>query len=155
MSRVRSAKVSVLVGARRRRGYDAAQQRPQPGQQLLQRERLGQVVVGAGVEALDPVADGVAGGEHQDGYVVAGGAQRAGGLDAVEPRHHHVHDDHVGRRPRRSRQRLGAVGGQGHVVPVELQRPAQRLAHGPVVVDDEDAGGAGSGGSRPNSASRA
>ena len=50
---------------------DAAQQRAQPGQQLLERERLGEVVVGTRVEALDPVTHGVAGGEHEDGYAVA------------------------------------------------------------------------------------
>ena len=35
----------------------AADQGPQPGQQLLQLERLGQVVVGPGVEALDLVLE--------------------------------------------------------------------------------------------------
>ena len=49
----------MLVALRR---YDAAQQRAQPRQQLLQGERLGEVVVGSGVESLDPVADRVAGG---------------------------------------------------------------------------------------------
>ena len=53
--------------------HDPAQQGAQPGEQLLQGEGLGQVVVGAGVEALHPVADRVAGGQHQDRYVVAGG----------------------------------------------------------------------------------
>ena len=44
----------------------AAQQRPDPRQQLAERERLDEVVVGAGVQPVDPVADGVAGGQHQD-----------------------------------------------------------------------------------------
>ena len=139
MSMVRSAKVStslVAVGVR----HDPAQQRAQPGQQLLQGERLGEVVVGAGVETLDPVADGVAGGEHQDRHVVAGRAQRPGRLDAVEPRHHHVHHDDVGVLAPTRDQGLGAVGGQRDLVAVELQRPAQRVAHGLVVVDDEHAG---------------
>ena len=34
-------------------------------------------------------------------------------------------------------ERLRAVAGQRDVVAVELQRPAQGLAHGAVVVDDE------------------
>ena len=120
--------------------HDAAQQRAQPGEQLLEGEGLGEVVVGPGVEALDPVADGVAGGEHEDGYVVPGGPQRARRLDPVESRHHHVHHDHVRVAGPEDGERLGAVGGQRDVVPVELQRAAQRVAHGAVVVDDEHAG---------------
>jgi hypothetical protein len=38
---------------------DAADQRAQPGDQLLGLERLGEIVVGAGVEPGDAVADGV------------------------------------------------------------------------------------------------
>ena len=127
----------VLVGVAGL-GGDAAQQRAQPGEQLLEGERLGQVVVGAGVEPLDPVADGVAGGEHQDRHAVADLAQRAGGLQAVEPRHHHVHHDGVGVDPADPGERLGAVGGGGDLVAVELQRPPQRLPDGAVVLDDED-----------------
>ena len=136
-------------------GYDAPQQRAQPGQQLLQRERLGEVVVGAGVEALDPVTDGVAGGQHQDGYVVPGGAQRPGGLDAVEPGHHHVHHDDVRADPADPGQRLGPVGRQRDGVPVELERPPQRLPDRLVVVDDEDAGSGRGSVHAPNCAKRA
>ena len=127
----------MLVGVAGLGGHPA-QQRAQPGEQLLERERLGQVVVGPGVEALDPVADGVARGEHQDRDAVADLAQGAGGLQPVEARHHHVHHDGVGVDAADAGQRLGAVGGGRDVVAVELQRPAQRLAHGTVVLDDED-----------------
>src|SRR3954454_17440145 len=40
-------------------------------------ERLAQVVVGAGVEPVDAVGDGVAGGEHQDRLAVAARAHAA------------------------------------------------------------------------------
>src|SRR4051812_22142120 len=45
----------------------AAGQRPQPRQQLCERERLRQVVVGAAVQAGHAVLDGVARGQHQHG----------------------------------------------------------------------------------------
>ena len=140
-----------LVGAGAVARMRPAEQRAQPGEQLLQRERLGEVVVGAGVEPLHPVADRVAGGEHQDRQVVARGAQRAGGLDAVEARHHHVDHEGVRGLPGDAGQRLGTVAGQRDGVAVELQGAAQRLAHRPVVVDDEDARGLGGrGGHAPS-----
>ena len=83
--------------------------------------------------------DGVACGQHQDGDVVLRRTQRAGGLDPVQPGHHHVHDHHVGIGRPDPGQRLGPVGGQGHLVAVELQRTPQRLAHRLVVVDDQHA----------------
>ena len=127
--------------------HRAAHQRPQPRQQLGQRERLGEVVVGPGVQPLDPVADGVAGGEDEDRHVVPGGPQRAGRLEAVEPRHHHVHHDRVGPGAGDAREGLRPVAGERDVVAVELEGPSQRVADGPVVVDDEHAGaGAGSHG---------
>ncbi len=43
----------------------APQPRPHPRQQLLDRKRFGEVVVGAGVEGLHPLAHRIAGGEHQ------------------------------------------------------------------------------------------
>jgi GrpB-like predicted nucleotidyltransferase (UPF0157 family) len=50
---------------RRRLAAGAAQQRAQPGIQFAEVEGLDQVVVGAGVEALDAVLHGVARGEDQ------------------------------------------------------------------------------------------
>jgi hypothetical protein len=56
-SSVRSENV-ITAESPDRRGR-AAQQRPHPGQQLLERERLRQVVVGAGVQAGHPLGDRV------------------------------------------------------------------------------------------------
>ena len=54
-------------GARRRRRR-AAQGGPQPGEQLVHPERLGHVVVGAGVQGGDLVRLAPAAGEHQIGH---------------------------------------------------------------------------------------
>ena len=43
----------------------ASQQRPDPRQHLLEMKRLGDIVVGAGIEALHLVAPAVTGREHQ------------------------------------------------------------------------------------------
>jgi hypothetical protein len=42
-----------------------SQQCPQPGQELIELERLDQVVIRTGIEALDPIAQSVASGQHQ------------------------------------------------------------------------------------------
>ena len=64
------ARVELEVGEAERVAARAVvagttQQRPHARQQLLERERLGQVVVGAGVEPFDPVLDLRARGQHQ------------------------------------------------------------------------------------------
>ena len=54
-----------------------AQAGPDPGEQLLEAERLGHVVVGAAVETGDRVGDVVAGGEDDDRHALAARAQLA------------------------------------------------------------------------------
>src|SRR4029453_708 len=49
--------------------------RPHAPEQLADRERLAEVVVGAQVQALDPVGDGAGGGQHQDPRRAAPGDQ--------------------------------------------------------------------------------
>ena len=101
----------------RRRRRLAAQERSQPGQQLLERERLHEVVVGARVETGDAVADGAAGRQHQDRDAVAVGAEPSRNLEPVDAGQHHVEDraasggrvreaaKRLARRPRRPRAR--------------------------------------------------
>ena len=64
----------------------APQQGPQAGEQFGQGERLDQVVVGPGVEPLHPVLDGIPGGQHQDGRVVARRPHPTAHVEAVDDR---------------------------------------------------------------------
>src|SRR2546421_2079068 len=120
-------------------GRAPAQQRPQPGQQLRERERLDQVVVGAGVQAADPVTDRIPGGEHQDRYPAAARPQRAAHLYPVHPRHHHVEQHRVVVVVAGAEQRFLAVVGDVDGVPFALQAATQRPDQLDLVVYDQNA----------------
>ena len=72
-----------------------ADQSPQPGQELGEGEGLGQVVVGAAVEAGDPVLDRSSSGQHQHRRPDAVLSHPPAGLEAVDPRQDHVEHDSV------------------------------------------------------------
>ena len=115
-----------------------AQQRPDPGQQLLALEGLDQVVVGAAVEAVDAVLGLGAGGQHQDRHVAVG-AQPAADLDAVEARQAEVEDDQVGDEAGGDVERLDPVGRGADLVALVAQRAAQDVGDLGVVLDEQDA----------------
>ena len=112
--------------------------RAEPRQQLLQRERLDHVVVGAGIEPRHAVAEAVAGGQHQDRHAVAVRAQAAAYGQPIEIRHGDIEDDRVRSAYAHLRQRRLAVRRRRHVEPLAAQRPAERFGDPGVVVDDED-----------------
>jgi hypothetical protein len=117
----------------------AAGERAQPCEQLVERERLDEVVVGAAVEPGDPVRDRVARGQHQHRRPDACGAQPPARLEAVDARQHHVEHDRA------------VVGRAGHPERVLAGRRDVRaqpaLAHPPphdrgqldLVLDDQNA----------------
>jgi hypothetical protein len=118
-------------------GGPAAHERAQARQQLGERERLGQVVVGAGVEPRDPVGHRVARREHENGAPSAGLAQPAADLEAVDVGQHQVENDRV----------VGVLGPQpervlpppGHVdrVPLLLEGALEQAGHLDLVLHDE------------------
>ena len=116
----------------------AAHERAQARLQLAHVERLDEVVVGARVEAVDAVGDGVARREHQDRHAIAGRAQAPADLEAVDVRHADVEHDGVGHGGRGLGERLLAALRHLHLVAGERQRAAQSVAHGAIVIDNED-----------------
>ena len=118
-----------------------AQQRPDAGHQHDVGERLGQEVVGAGVEGLGLVELAVLGREHDDRRPVAPLPEGGADLVAVHARQHDVEDDRVV---------VALVGPLQPVRPVEgdvdgealrLQTPLDSAGQVPLVFHHEDSHG--------------
>ena len=93
----------------------AASQGAEAGEQLGEGEGLDQVVVGADVEAPDPVVDRVASGQQQDRRPVTACAELTAQPESVTVGQHHVeHEDVVDRlrgEPARILERSGLIDG--------------------------------------------
>ena len=87
---------------------DAAHVGADPGEQLARRERLGDVVVGADLEAEHAIGFLAARGHHDDRHVAAP-AQLAAHLDAIAAGQHQVEHDAVVLAPQRLRLALDAI----------------------------------------------
>jgi len=74
---------------------DAAPECADSREKFGEGKRLGEVVVGTGVEALHDVAEGVAGRKHEDRHVFYAATKLAGDFEAVYARQHDVEEDDV------------------------------------------------------------
>ncbi|MNN33949.1 hypothetical protein D3C81_1477280 [compost metagenome] len=90
-----------------------SQQGVQASSQLAQVERLEQVIVGAGLQAIDPVGDRITGSEHQHWQRLAFLAQAAQQLQAVFVGQAKVENHHV---ELRGLQHCPCIGGVAHTV---------------------------------------
>ncbi len=119
---------------------DAAQQRVDACHQLGEREGLGDVVVGADVEADHLVDLRTLGGEHEDGrrHLLS---QDAADLEPAELGQHQVEQDEVGTDAARLGERLRPGPRLADLVPLLDEVVAQRLADVGLVLDHEDAFG--------------
>src|SRR5664280_522542 len=108
----------------------------QPGQQLVDAERLGHVVVGPGVQRLHLVLAAAAPGQHDDRHA-GPAAQLADDREAIHVRQPEVEDDDVRRLRGRGGERLGAGAGSGHRVLAGVQVHSQRPQDLRFVVDDQ------------------
>ena len=132
-------------------GRRAAQQRAHARHELAHAERLGQVVVGAAVEAEHLVGLFAPRGQHQDRHVAHSRSRRMARQtrDAVEPRQHQVEHDQVERLGPRRAERLVAVAFETHAQPLELEVQLDQLADVLLVFDEQHTGARSSFASNP------
>ena len=100
-----------LVSAARR----APEHGLHPRDELARAERLGEVVVGAGLEAQKPVGF-LDASRHHDDRDSRSASQRACDLQAVDPGQAEVKDDEIGAHRSRRLQSLRSVGRDGDLV---------------------------------------
>jgi hypothetical protein len=140
----RAARAQVerdVAGAQHRllRGALAAQAHPDPREELLEAERLGDVVVGAVVQARDLVGDLVAGGQDHDRHPLALGAHRAQDRHAVQPGQAQVEDEQVEVVVAREGEGGGAVRRRRGDEAVGAQALLQEGGEPRLVLGDQDA----------------
>lgn len=116
------------------------QQRLNAGNDLLQAEGLGDVVVPTQREAPHRLLGGVTGGEEQHRAVNAIRTQAPAHLEPVHVQQHHVQQDQVGGVVAGLLQRGAAVPGHLDVEPEVTQRRAHQECDVVLVVDREDTG---------------
>jgi hypothetical protein len=119
----------------RRLPAGAAEQRAQPRLELVHVERLDQVVVGPGIQSVDPVRHGVASGQHQHRDPVALAPKQPAHLEPVDVGQPDVEDDRVGHGAAHRGECVGAGLGQPHLVTGQREGAAQDVAQTPIVVD--------------------
>ncbi len=115
----------------------AAQQSPQARQHFLHVERLGDIVVGAGVNPLDLVAPSVAGGQDQDRHGASGAAPGFEDRDPVafgqaDVQHHRVIRFGVAAEPA-----FLAIECAVHCVACSLQGRGHLPVEIPIVLDNQ------------------
>jgi hypothetical protein len=115
----------------------ATQDGADPGYELAQPVGLGDVVVGADLEADDSVELGPLRGDHDHRHLALR-PQLAAHVDARQLRQHHVEQHEVGAHGVEQRQRFGAVTGDVHSEAFALQSDGQRVDEGVLVFDDQD-----------------
>ena len=105
-------------------------------------EGLGQIIVGAGVQAADAVGFLAARRQHDDGHIAGflAAAQAAADLDAGKLRQHPVQHHQIGLFLGRDQKRLLAIAGFQHPVALALQIVAQQRDQGAFVFGNQDGG---------------
>ena len=117
-----------------------AQQRSHARHQRGLLERLGQIVVTAGLETIDDVARVGLGRDQDDGHETKRCVllELLEHRDAVELRHHDVEQDEIGLELARAHQRILAVDRRDDLVALRVEPDAQHFQIGRIVVDDQD-----------------
>ena len=96
--------------------------------ELLHRERLGEVIVGAGHEPINTIVNFGFGREQDDWRHVTGSAHLAQHVDAALPGHHDIEDNQVEHLTCQHFGSLDPVVARRYLIPLVLQHDADRSA---------------------------
>jgi hypothetical protein len=119
-------------------GLDAAAAEcAEAGEEFLEGERLGEVVVGSGVEATDAILNAVEGGEKEDGCVDTVAPESAADFEAVDRGEHDVEDDDVVAAVHRHLEAFLAVVGEVYGVSFLFEDTADKLGEAALVFNEE------------------
>ena len=118
----------------------APQVGPDPGQQLGQAKRFGEVVVGAGLQADDHVDLLVPRGQHHQHAPRLSRAQAPADLDAVHIGQTEIQQCQIEDSSPSRGQRVAAGSGQHHGMPVGAQAGGQDVPDGGVVLHHQQFG---------------
>ena len=115
----------------------AAEHGPDSGHQLLGAERLGQVIVGTGIQTGDAVRLGRAGRQHDHGDLALPPHQPQQ-LETVQARHHHVQEQQVVPAVERPGQTSAPVVDSLQADVATGEELLQQFAKLAIVVDEQD-----------------
>lgn len=139
---MRELKLRISLCLAERGALAAPQECLDPDHELLEIEGLGEVVVGAGVEAADLVLGAAEGREHQDGdlggALVAPQALTEG--ETVDLGEHQVEQDHIGAVLNGKGLALDAVSGPLDIEAAVLKVSGDEIEHVAVIFDEQDGG---------------
>src|SRR5438270_556415 len=119
------------------RGPDTTEDGADAGDELARAERLGHIIVGAGVETADAVALLATRCQHHDRDVGRGraAAQATADLDPADALDHPVEQDHVRLDLVDQDQGFLAVAGAGYVIAGALEMKGDEIGEGAIVFD--------------------
>lgn len=120
-------------------GVVAAKQGSDAGQEFVATERFRQVVVGAGIQALDAVFDPAAGGEDEDATSESEAAKLPADGKAIQLGKHEIEQHQIRLLVECARQSIGAIGTGQHTVAPTFQAVGEDGAHAEFVFHDENA----------------
>ena len=126
-----------LLGRRCGRGLGPAQNARDPQRQLARLERLGDVIVGADLEAADAAFLFRPRGQHEDGHA-RGFADRFDEIEAAFARHHHVEDQKIEAQAGELGARIRGVVGRRDPIAFRIEITRQQIADAPIIVDDKE-----------------
>jgi len=122
----------------RRQDFDAAKDGFHAGQQFVNTERLGQVVVGAGLQTDNSVHFRRLCGQHEYWHVGKVGTQLPANIQAINSRQHKVQDDELKLPGHGSQQALLAVQLQLYGVTQIAEMQRNEIAYVRVIFDDQN-----------------